>query len=752
MVLIVLRSIWLAQTDNLIFDSDLIALLPSVSNSPLIEEMDRRASVEVKSNIIAIIQSDSFKKVDLATDEMSNLIRQGIEEGNIAAVLIDGPDVEELSDRVDAMLGYKDRLIGDVSRQRIQDSIDAQFRWRVDRVTQFPPSNLTDPVLDPLGTLEEFIEERIPRIERVQFDGLYFRVDDKIPSNVLLIKLGSDEIGGGRSGMSIAHLYKIQQIIEQDLEVKIFYSGIPLHAEQTKQATVKEISWMGPTTLVLTLIFFLFITRSLKALVVTTSSIALAVLGGVVIAQGTVGLPHLIGLMMTTTVIGICVDFSFHFWIHVRSGKSGMEAISAIKRAVNMSFVTTFIGLLAIFLISVPVLANTAVFISGALLMSWLLVMFVFPLVAGSTKHSTNTHARQHVWHDMIPKKIAVGFVLVMCVIATAGFALKYHVDDRPIRLGRANDNLVEHDRRVNELLGHQEEGTLYLMQAQSESLLLQAEDELLSSLLPDEFHQVKAVSRLVVSDRQQTKNQALFDEVKRNIHATSANEYLSILGAPAFDWQSQPSQPYSLRWVVAQPWASIERNHVLACDDTLCATTVSAVGSATAKLDVACQGVDECSRISFSERQTTSFYNLRIELLWSLLMAACAMFAVMYCRYRNEAFRLFLVPLIASATGVAAIVWAGMPVTSFTLAVIFPLLGLSVDYAIFSHESGGNSRQTSSAIFASAITTMISFSILAFSGTAAVKFFAIPVAVGITMAWATTYILRPNHPPTNIS
>ncbi|MFC1665884.1 hypothetical protein ACFL17_09740 [Pseudomonadota bacterium] len=99
-------------------------------------------------------------------------------------------------------------------------------------------------------------------------------------------------------------------------------------------------------------------------------------------------------------------------------------------------------------------------------------------------------------------------------------------------------------------------------------------------------------------------------------------------------------------------------------------------------------------------------------------------------------------VPILATLSGIAAVAWAGLPVTAFSLAAIFPLLGLSVDYVVFASEAGKHSKQTDLAIFASALTTTVSFVILSFSDTPAVQFFAIPVAVGIPVAWVSTHLI----------
>ena len=105
---------------------------------------------------------------------------------------------------------------------------------------------------------------------------------------------------------------------------------------------------MSIAAAVIILAYFLFVTRSFRALFFSVSTAVLAAAGGIVLSQASVGLPHIIGLTMATTAIGICIYFSFHFWIHARSGLSGQTAITSIKNGLNMGFTTTAISLIAI--------------------------------------------------------------------------------------------------------------------------------------------------------------------------------------------------------------------------------------------------------------------------------------------------------------------------------------------------------------------------------------------------------------------
>lgn len=733
---------WLAQTGELAFQSEITALLPVSEDSPLVNDIDDRVSATIRNRIVVVIQGTDQAQTDTATDYLSGLFDQGIARKQISGKWVDEAGFNLLSARIKAMLEYKDRLIGDRSRRRMQDSVDAQLIWRMDQTTRFPPSNITDPVADPLGTIEEFLAERLPGLRGVKSDGLYLRVDSDIPANLLLIDLAEGDLGNEQASGSIRWVFNARDAAAGEFNVKIYLAGIPLHAAAIKEQTSNEIRWMAALSAILTLVIFLYITRSIRALLVSAASIVLAIAGGLVISHGIVGLPHLIGLIMATTAIGICIDVSFHFWIHVRAGMSGATAIRTIRPGVHMCFLTTIIGLLVIASTSVPVLVRTAVFVCGALLVSWLLALFIVPRLAGGTDKAKPLR----MLCCKLPRKFAAGLMLVIAGTSAFGLTFKYYTDDNPARLGRPAASLLQDDLVVRNLLDITGEPGIYLMRANSANSLIEAETALLGSLTDEDLSQVEAVSRLVVPETQQRRNQLLFRRAKDALDAALLEQYLSALRVPDLDWQSDADGRYSLQWVTSQPWASIERDRILVCEDTVCASMIRAQGEAVGKLDVSCQRSPECSRISFSERRISAFREIRISLIWALLLAIGAIFFVLYFRYRGKAFKLITVPILASVGGTAVVVWAGMPVTVFTLAAVFLLLGLSVDYVVFASESNDSSSPTFSAILASALTTSLSFSILSFSNTPAVQFFALPVAVGIPIAWVSVQAMLSDH------
>ncbi len=736
---LLIRFGWLVQSGGLIFDSDVSSLLPPSQESKLIDEIEFRVSAKIDHRIAIAIQGGNGVEVDIATDLFLELIDEGIVQGHIEAEYMDGLELTLLSDRINAMAPHKNKFISDRTRDRMRDSFDAQLKWRSQQVAQFPPSNLTDPVADPLGTIEEFLAERMPRNSTVQFDGIYFRVDSDFPTNLVLIRLTSDSTSRRSSIDSVDAIQDAKSTVTNEYSVELHLSGIPLHAAIIERRTVDEIRWMSVFATLLTLSMFLVFTRSIRALIITTVSVGLAIVGGLVISQWTIGLPHLIGLTMAITAIGICIDFSFHFWTHVRAGMSGKAAIQAIFSSINVSFLTTVMGLLGIVIVSIPLLSRSAVFICGALLVSWLAIVFVAPGLC----RKMNSGIPVPRFPGLLRFKYAYILPGVILGASMIGLLANYTVDDSPSRLAQPASFQVAEDIKLQELLGSPGRSEIYLVQAESADGLLELEDTLLESMSNIELAEVVAVSRLVPSIQRQLLNKDLYNQARTNIDQLSLTQYLARLQVSKLDWESsEREKPLSLQWVLSQPWADLERDLILSCDDSFCSSIIRAQGAASDKLQILCENNSACEHISLAGRKKEAFKNLRKSLIWALLVAVGIMFAALFVRYRVLAVRLISIPVIASLAGVATVASAGMPITAFTLAAIFPLLGLSIDYAVFACESDEYSGATLLAILGSALTTTLSFAILSFSGTPAVQFFALPIAIGIPVAWVLVQTL----------
>ena len=742
LILVCGRVYWLVIHDQLSFESDVTALLPNTLQSEAEREIEHRVTKRLENRIVVLIKGNNSQQTTDAADELIDFIENDIDSGAIAAVIDYGVDVEQFSQRLDGMLSFKDRLLTDQSIKRLADSSNLQLAQRIDQITQFPPTSITDPVRDPLGTLDEFLSERMPKLQGVQSDGLYLRIQGDQPGILVLISLIGGGLGGEKASQTIRNILTHVNEVQDRYQVNILTSGIPLHATEIRSRTMKEVRWMSIAALTFTFLFFLYVTRSIRALVSSVLLISFATIGAIAGSDLALGLPHLIGLTMATTAIGICIDFSLHFWVHVRSGLNGSQSIAAIRSGINMGFLTTSVGLVAIACISIPVLARSSVFILCALVFSWAIVLFVFPQL---TSKSRVINAHQIFKCKPDQWSVRVLFVIIVFLVLY-GLSIKLYTDDSPSRLGQQIPELILNDRVVEKELGMNMESRIYLISASSAEEMLSIESSLLSKLSREEKKDVVAISRLVPDTDRQLNNQVEYEMAIKALDIEAILSFQNLLNVEKLDWHTSSTQAYTVEWVIEQNWADLERSMVINCGIENCSSMIRANGHPIVKLDEACMKMNNCEVVRLSNFKTKAFKELRINLLWSLVTAGFLIFCVLYLRYKLEAFTMILVPILASLSGVAAVAIAGMPVTTFTLASLFPLLGLSIDYVVFVRESISHRSLTMYAVSASAITTAMSFIILSFSSTPAVQFFSIPIAVGISVAWLLVQFKRDEH------
>ena len=101
-------------------------------------------------------------------------------------------------------------------------------------------------------------------------------------------------------------------------------------------------------------------------------------------------------------------------------------------------------------------------------------------------------------------------------------------------------------------------------------------------------------------------------------------------------------------------------------------------------------------------------------------------------------AFLVIAPPFIAGIAALAITAVFAIPITIFNLLALLLVLGIGIDYTLFFAEQKNKveSRNTFLAITLSAITTVLSFGLLALSETQAIHGFGITVLTGIIIAW----------------
>ena len=147
-------------------------------------------------------------------------------------------------------------------------------------------------------------------------------------------------------------------------------------------------------------------------------------------------------------------------------------------------------------------------------------------------------------------------------------------------------------------------------------------------------------------------------------------------------------------------------------------------------------QGV---SVLDKSAEISTIFAHYRVFIGQMLFVAYLLIGLLLIKRYGvSVALKVLTPPFIAAIVALAITVVFAIPITIFNLLALLLVLGIGIDYTLFFAEQkeNVNSENTLLAITLSAITTVLSFGLLALSETQAIHGFGITVLTGIIVAW----------------
>jgi predicted exporter len=107
-----------------------------------------------------------------------------------------------------------------------------------------------------------------------------------------------------------------------------------------------------------------------------------------------------------------------------------------------------------------------------------------------------------------------------------------------------------------------------------------------------------------------------------------------------------------------------------------------------------------------------------------------------LWLRFRARAWRALLPTAVAAGLTFATVGFLGEPLTLFHVLAQWLLLGMGVDYGIFLVEHPREQAEAWLAIGLGAVSTVLSFGLLAFSATPAIHAFGLTLGLGVSLVW----------------
>jgi predicted exporter len=548
--------------------------------------------------------------------------------------------------------------------------------------------------------------------------------------------------------------------------LEFYFSGIPFHSYESASGAQREISLISTITIIIILIMFLYAFRSL--LPVLCSIMAAGVSLGMAAAAALLVFReiHIITFVFGTTLIGTCVDYSAHFFVHWKGNpalKNGAEIRSSISKSVIMSFISTEICFCVFLFAPFPILKQFAVFSMAGLLSSFLTCFCIYPRL----KMPEESKRRFTLFENKIfirlknlslPRIVRPALAAALSLAALTILVFNFSaikIENNLSSLYTMSASLLESEKRAAQVLDYGSTGWYFIVAGSTpeetleneEKLVMRLEEEIVRGNL-DSF---LGTSVFVPSLQKQKKT---YNAMRALLPLAPAQfEYLGFPNSYAQLFENEfTAAQYCLpedapsRAGIARLWIGEKNGNCYSCVLPLKPKNEAVFRAIAAEFD-SVYFVNKARDIGRDLDTLTGTMLL-------FFLAAYLVISVVVCVVypRRDSLKICAIPLLLVLTALAALALNKIPLGFFSVAALVLVFGLGLDYIFYmtGTKHGEGRSLTSLAVVLSFLTTLLSFGALVCSSFTPVHIFGLTVSAGLGAAFMFAMLLQDN--PKNIT
>lgn len=561
----------------------------------------------------------------------------------------------------------------------------------------------------------------------------------------------------------------LDAVKQSNPDITLLKAGALFHAIAATQTAKSEISILGLASLlgVIALVWLAF--RSVMPLLLAIVTISSGLLLAVTFTLSVFGELHLLTLVFGTSLIGIAIDYSFHFYCERLSDteRNAKATVAYIFPTVTLAFITSALAYVGIGLAPFPGMQQVAIFCAAGLLGAYLTLILAYPQLAGSRLPSGSRPlalagkylANLTQLSNRLTTPLGMGmFALVIVVWCLVGVT-KLTVDDDIRHLQQSPASVTEPENKLRQLLSGGTDNQFLLVRAASEEALLQ-QLERVSPLLDaaianQELGNYVSLSRYLPSHQRQDTAYRLQGE----IYQTQIDTVLTNLGldenlkpelqasylaakdqyiAPADFFKLEAGRQLAPLWLAPNDKATAyDAEHGTDHGAIVLLGGIQQIDALKARF-ANVQSVQLIDKVADISAVMGHYRLLTLKLLALALGIALLLFSLNFGI--KKAAVVVAVPALAALLTLATIGLTGSPLSLFHALALILVFGIGIDYSLFFASAQQHGKAVMMAVFMSACSTLLAFGLLAFSQTQAIHYFGLTLSLGIGF----TFLLSP--------
>lgn len=562
-------------------------------------------------------------------------------------------------------------------------------------------------------------------------------------------------------------------------DITVLKAGALFHALAATQTAKSEISILGLASLlgVIALVWLAF--RSVMPLLLAIVTISSGLLLAVTFTLSVFGELHLLTLVFGTSLIGIAIDYSFHFYCERLSDteRSAKATVAYIFPTVTLAFITSALAYVGIGLAPFPGMQQVAIFCAAGLLGAYLTLILAYPLLAGSRlPEGSRPLALAGTYLACLTQlskrfttPLGMGMFALVILIWCLGGITKLTVDDDIRHLQQSPASVTEPENQLRQLLSGGTDNQFLLVRAPNEEALLQQLERVspmldtaitnqelgnyvsLSRYLPSHQRQDTAYrlqSKIYQTQLEQVLTSLGLDEnLKPELQAAYLAAKTEYITPAAFFTLGAGKQlaplwlaPNEANWPVSNGALNDDRasaDHGADYGAIVLLGGIQQIDALKARFahDESVQLIDKVADIS----AVMGHYRLLTLKLLALALGIALLLFSLNFGFKKAAV-VVAVPALAALLTLATLGLTGSPLSLFHALALILVFGIGIDYSLFFASAQNHGKAVMMAVFMSACSTLLAFGLLAFSQTQAIHYFGLTLSLGIGF----TFLLSP--------
>ncbi|CAI8895592.1 MMPL domain-containing protein [Pseudomonas sp. IT-93MI4] len=534
-------------------------------------------------------------------------------------------------------------------------------------------------------------------------------------------------------------------------DVQLLAASGLLYAANGQQQATREMTWVGGGATLGILLLLLLAFRRWRVLLAFVP-VLVGMLFGAVACVALFGHMHVMTLVLGSSLIGVAVDYPLHYLSKSWSLKPwrSWPALRLTLSGLTLSLITSAIGYLALAWTPFPALTQIAVFSAAGLLGAYLSAVCLLPALLNNVELQPaqwplRLAERLVQLRETLLEHVRTPVLLALLIAFCAGGLVQLQSKNDIRQWVGAPQRLTDEAQTIARITGYQPTSQFFLVRGANQQQLLQRQaalSERLQQLVNlDKLQGYLALDQLLSPPSQQQQVREALSKLAQYWQpllelgvplAALQTELQQLQNLPAEDIDAALAgplgEPYRTLWLgpTADGVAAMTSLQGLNNPSLLRVQALDLPGVMLVDRLGELNNVFAATQISAAE----------------LKLASCVLIVlVLIVPFGfGGALRIVALPLLAALCSLASLGWLGQPLTLFSLFGLLLVTAISVDYAILMREQVGGAAVSLLGTLLAALTTWLSFGLLAVSSTPAVSNFGLAVSLGL----AFSFILAP--------